>query len=161
MLWQIFDLTFLIRFLTAIVGTIGFALIFRSRLRYLPLLAIGGGVTYAIYHVVAFFGAIFGAAFAASFFFACYCEIFARIKRAPAIIFMLPCAIPIVPGSSLYYGMENLISRDFATAAVYFEEALMVGIGIAGGILVVSILMNVYNGIILHLKQRKQERDSK
>ena len=150
MLSTFFSFDFFVSFLMAAIGTVGFSLLFRSRAKYLLLLAIGGALTYAVYFFfeINIFKSVFAAAFFSSAFSAVYSEIFARIKRAPAIIFLAPCAIPIVPGSSLYYAMASLISRDMEAALRHLTNAAVIGIGIAGGIMAVSILVNIYMGIL-------------
>ena len=158
MLSVFFNVGFLVRFIMAVIGTVGFALIFNTRPRYLPMLGIGGGITYAIYYFfeVRVFVSVFAAAFLSSIFLALYSEVYARIKRAPAIIFMIPCTVPIVPGSSLYYTMANLISRDFDAALYHLGNTALIGIGIAGGILAVSISVNVYTGISARIKANRK-----
>lgn len=150
MLSTFFNLEFLVSFLMASIGTVGFSLLFRSRAKYLFILAIGGALTYAVYRFFELnvFCSVFAAAFFSSAFSAVYSEIFARIKRAPTIVFLAPCAIPIVPGSSLYYCMANLISHNTEAALAHFSSAVSIGIGIAGGIMAVSILVNIYTGIL-------------
>lgn len=150
MLSTFLNFDFLVSFLMAGIGTLGFSLMFRSRMKYLFILGIGGALTYAVYYFfeINIFKSVFAAAFFSSAFSAVYSEIFARIKRAPAIIFLAPCAIPIVPGSSLYYAMASLISRDMEAALRHLTNAAVIGIGIAGGIMAVSILVNIYMGIL-------------
>ena len=150
MLATFFTLDFFVSFLMAAIGTTGFALLFNSRAKYLLILAIGGALTYAVYYFfeMNLFRSIFAAAFFSSAFSAVYSELFARIKCAPTIICLIPCAIPIVPGSSLYYAMASLISRDMPAALRHLSNAALIGIGIAGGIMAVSILMNIYTEIV-------------
>lgn len=150
MLSTFFNLDFLVSFLMAAIGTVGFSLLFRSRAKYLLLLAIGGALTYAVYRFfeLNIFCSVFAAAFFSSAFSAVYSEVLARIKHAPTIVFLAPCAIPIVPGSSLYYAMANLISHNTEAALAHFSNAVAIGIGIAGGIMAVSILVNIYTGIL-------------
>ena len=144
------NLDFWVSFLMAGIGTVGFSLLFRSRGKYLFILGVGGALTYAVYRFFELnvFYSVFAAAFFSSAFSAVYSEVFARIKRAPAIVFLAPCAIPIVPGSSLYYTMSSLISRNTEAALSHFSNAIVIGIGIAGGIMAVSILVNIYMGIL-------------
>ena len=149
---EILTPTFYIQLITSFLGSAGFALMFKIRMRYLPFSIIGGGLTYAVYY----FGgvvtsSVFAAAFLGSAVSALFSEICARIKRAPAMIFLVPCAIPIVPGGSLYRAMLNLISQNFEDAWYYLIETLKVGIGIAGGIVTVSLLFSLSTGIRTHM----------
>ena len=105
-------------------------------------------MTYVFYYLTeALTGSLFLAGLLSSLAFSLYSEIMARVKRAPAVVFLLPCAIPIVPGGSLYYSMSALIARDTALALSFLTNAVMIGIGIAAGTVVVSVLFSAYRGI--------------
>lgn len=148
--------TFYIQLITSILGSVGFALMFKMRARHLAFGAVGGGLTYAVYYFMgALTGSVFGAAFLGSAASALFSEICARVKRAPALIFLVPCAIPIVPGGSLYRMMLHLISQEFEQAWGYMMEALEIGIGIAGGIVAVSLCFSLSTGVRNHLKAKR------
>ena len=156
---EILTPTFYIQLVTSLFGSAGFALMFKMRARYLPFAIVGGGLTYAAYYfgwVLA--SSVFAAGFLGAAVSALFSEICARIKRAPALIFLVPCAIPIVPGGSLYRTMLNLISQNYPEAWFYLLETLKVGIGIAGGIVTVSLCFSLTVGIRNHLILRWNER---
>ncbi len=159
---EILTSTFYIQLITSLFGSAGFALLFKMRARYLPFAVIGGGLTYAAYYFGgALTSSVFAAAFAGSAASAIFSEICARVKRAPALIFLVPCAIPIVPGGSLYRTMLNLISQNFDAAWFYLVETLKVGIGIAGGIVTVSLCFSLSTGVRNHLQLRRVETDAR
>ncbi len=156
---EIFTSTFYIQLITSLFGSAGFALLFKMRARYLPFAVIGGGLTYAAYYFgLVFSSSVFAAGLAGSAVSAFYSEICARMKKAPALIFLVPCAIPIVPGGSLYRTMLNLISQNYDAAWFYMLETLKVGIGIAGGIVTVSLCFSLTVAIRNHLRIRRNER---
>lgn len=151
--------TFYIQLITSFLGSAGFALLFKMRLRYLPFAMIGGGLTYAAYYFGGVFtSSVFAAAFVGSAASALFSEICARVKRAPAIVFLVPCAIPIVPGGSLYRTMLNLISQNFEDTWFYLMETLKVGIGIAGGIVTVSLCFSLSTGVRNHLRAIRADK---
>ena len=86
---------------------------------------------------------------------AIFAELCARVKQAPAVIFILPCAIPIVPGGSLYRAMYYLISKNTSLAMHYFGETLAVAGGIAGGIAMISLLVHLLHAGTRQLQERK------
>ena len=158
MINEILTPTFYIQLVTSLFGSAGFALMFKMRARYLPFAILGGGLTYAMYY----FGgvmtsSVFAAGFLGSAASAVFSEICARVKRAPAIVFLVPCAIPIVPGGSLYRCMLNLISQNYGAAWFYLTETLKVGIGIAGGIVAVSLCFSLSIGVKNHFRMRRAE----
>lgn len=137
-----FNQSLYIQLVASLVGSVAFAVIFKTRLRHLPYVAIAGLMTYAIYYVVEFFlGEVFLAAFLSTLFTALFSEFCARWRRAPTAVFLFPGVIPTVPGGALYYTMRYLISGDTVLAFSYLISALKVGLGIAGGIMVVSIVV--------------------
>lgn len=142
---------FFVQLITSLFGSAAFAVLFRIRLKHLPVAMIGGGIAYFIYYVINYcFSSVFAAAFIASAVSAIYAEACARFQEAPTIIFVLPCAIPIVPGGSLYRTMFNLISQNTELAAQYLLETLKITIGIAGGLAAVSLIFHLVNAVIIH-----------
>ena len=81
-------------------------------------------------------------------------EMFARTRRAPTIVFVLPGIVPTVPGGSLYRAMRDLLLKNIDGAIDNFTETLEVGIGIAGGIVTISILFGIITDAIAKRKKR-------
>ena len=149
-----FTLEFLIQIITSFVTSVAFAIMFRISRRHLLAVGICGTVTYAVYYTLLFFtSSLFAAAFVSSMVTAMLAELFARLRHAPTIVFVLPGIVPTVPGGSLYRGMRDLLLRNTDASLKNFAATLEVGIGIAGGIVTVSIIF----GIILDfISKRKQ-----
>lgn len=150
---------FFVQLVTSLLGSAAFAVLFRIRLKHLPIAMLGGGIAYFIYYVINYhFSSVFAAAFIASAVSALYAEACARFQEAPAIIFVLPCAIPIVPGGSLYRTMFNFISQNTELAKQYLMETLKVAIGIAGGLVAVSLIFHLVTTIAIHsLKKSRKD----
>ncbi len=148
---------FIVQMVSAVIATVSFAILFRLRAKYLPWAAIGGGVAYLIYYVInGAFGLLFAASFFASVFSAVYSEICARLMRAPAIIFIFPCAISIVPGGSLYRTMVSLISKDHEAAWAYLGQTMTVAMGIAGGLMAISLIFHIAAGARTRLTSKNK-----
>lgn len=144
---EYFQSEYLIKLISAAVGTLGFALLFKVRAKHLPLAVLCGMLTYAIYYTVLFFeGSLFLAAFLSTAFTSIFSEFSARICKAPSILFLIPGTIPIVPGGDLYHTMRTLLFEDFSGSFEYLLGALMIGIGIAGGIVMMSVLVSLFVG---------------
>lgn len=143
---------------SAVVGSLGFALIFRLRPRYLVPAGIGGLLAYAVYLLFAELGwHIFATNFIASCASALYSELFARKMKAPTLLFSIPCIIPLVPGSLLYYAMSFLLKGNYASALSYFTDTVLTAVGIAGGMIAVSIVFTLY----MHASKSFREKKSK
>ena len=148
-----FTLEFLIRLVTSFITSIAFAITFRINRRHLFIVGVCGLITYAVYYTLFFFtSSLFVAAFVSAMVTALMAELLARLRHAPTIVFVLPGIVPTVPGGSLYRGMRDLLMRNIDASLKSFSETLEVGIGIAGGIVAVSIVF----GIILDFVSKKK-----
>ena len=145
--------------LSSIIGTVGFALIFKISLKRLPVAAFGGLVTYIFYAGVIYLapGNELLATFAASVFMAFFSEISARIFRAPTVVFLFPCAIPIVPGGALYRSMYNLLMNNdnYASFLKHISITGQVILGIALGLSVATVIWGVIAFIMHKIKEKK------
>lgn len=139
--------------LSAFVGTIGFALIFKISLKKLLIVGIGGIFTYVIYEtliIVSGANALL-ATFVAALFMALFSEICARVLHAPTVVFLFPCAIPIVPGSALYYTMYNLLTDNQTEFLSYLSVTGQVILGLALGLSVASVIWGIVSYILKHV----------
>lgn len=144
----------LIQLVTSFITSIAFAIMFRTNRRHLVSIGICGTLTFAVYYTVLFFSSsLFAAGFISSMVTALYAELFARLKRAPTIVFVLTGIVPTVPGGSLYRGMRDLLLKNVNGAIDNFTATLEVGSGIAGGIVTVSIIFSI---IVDRIKTKNQ-----
>lgn len=145
--------------ISALIGTVGFALIFKISLKKLPIVAIGGLITYIFYAAVIYFvpGNELLATFAASFFMAIYSELCARCFRAPTVVFLFPCAIPIVPGGALYRSMYNLLIGKNEEFLKNISITGQVILGIALGLSVATVIWGIVSFITHKLTVKKQK----
>ena len=99
-----FSASFFVQHLTALLGTLGFAVLFKVRARHLPLAGACGLLTWLVYYTVTFFGGtLFLAAFLASAVATVFAECCARVRRAD-----VRCGVSVRPER------ERRISRDDA-----------------------------------------------
>ena len=143
----------IIQLLTGMLGSLGFALLFGLKKKYLLNAALGGLICCALYQVgMLIFGSIFLACLAASAFCALYSEVAARLKKAPSTLFFITSVIPLVPGGSLYYACSNAVIRDWEKAKYFSMLTLQYALAIAAGACVVwAIMITVEN-----IKKNKQ-----
>ena len=69
-----------------------------------------------------------------------YAEVLARVVKAPATVFLIPSIIPLVPGGRLYYTMRAIVDGDADNAKSYAMETIVIALGIAVGIVVISLV---------------------
>ena len=154
-----FTLSFFIKLIMAFITSAGFAMMFNTNKRHLVYIGICGLGNYAIYYTVLFFlpSSWFWAGFLSAVFTAIFAEVIARVVKAPTIIFLLTGIVPTVPGGSLYYSVRNLLLNNVANSIEKLTVTLMVGIGIAGGIVFVSIVF----GTIMDFLAKKKNLSKK
>lgn len=120
-------------------GCIGFSILFNIHGPGLLLCVLGGVLTWAVYAIAMALGS--GDAMAC--FWACvfasgYAEAMARIRKYPAISYLVVSVFPLLPGAGIYYTMDYAVRGDME----HFSSKGMSTIAIAGamavGILLVS-----------------------
>lgn len=132
----------IIKIIAGVVSTVGFAIIFRLRVKHIPLAALDGLIACVVYFCCLEFISedLFIANMLAAFATAGFAEICARIGKAPSTIFLLPGCIALVPGGSLYKAMRGLLLKDYDEFAAQLLITGKVAIAIGGGIIAVSII---------------------
>lgn len=131
----------LLQILCAGLGTFAFALFFHVRSRHLLLATLGGALSWLLYLLVfQGTGNVFLSALAASLGVCLWAEILARVRKAPANIFLIPGIIPLLPGGALYYTMSALIAGEMDIVIQRGRETGLMALGIVVGILIASEL---------------------
>ncbi len=69
-----------------------------------------------------------------------YAELLARLVKAPATVFLIPSIIPLVPGGRLYYTMRAIVDGNEIKAKIFAKQTLVIALGIAVGIVIVSLV---------------------
>ena len=124
----------IIQLFTGAAGSVGFGLIFHINKKYLPVTAVGGAFGWLAYLLLSHHGNhIFVSMLVASFCVAIYAEILARVYGAPSTPFFVTSAIPLIPGSTLYYCMSALAEGNTRLAEEYGSQTFLCALGIAGG----------------------------
>lgn len=140
------DHSFAIEVLACIMGCVGFSIVFNIHGPGITLCVLGGILCWSIHCLVTYLG--FGeltAVFIATAISAIYAEVMARIRKCPAIGYLIIGLIILIPGSSLYYTIYNLIMGNASGFAAYGTKTVQVAGLMAAGILLVSTLVHLWN----------------
>ena len=125
----------LIQFLTAFISSLGFAMLFGLRRRFLPYAALGGPLCWGVYLVMdAWLHMEFLSCLLAAACSVVYAELLARRLKTPATLFVVPAILPLVPGGTLYYTMENVVHGRMEAARSYGQQTLIAAMALAAGI---------------------------
>ena len=138
----------IVQVISALIGSIGFAVFFNMKRKQIILAGAGGAATWIVYLLCQQqIEGYFVPYFIASIFVAVYAEIMARRNRAPDTIFLTAAAVPLIPGGSLYYTMAGLVNGDQALFAESGASAVTIALAISLGFVVVAIITKYITGI--------------
>ena len=130
----------------AFIGCLGFAVIFNVHGRGMLLCALGGAFAWAVYLIALdLTGSEISGYFWSSLFSSLYSEIMARIRKYPAISYLVISIFPMIPGAGVYYTMNYAVQGQmelFANKGMF--TAAIAGI-MAVGILLGSTVFRMYS----------------
>lgn len=135
-----------IQCIVSLIGCVGFGILFNVHSLGLPLCAWGGCLTWLVYLVsYKLTENIYVANFWATAFAAAYSEILARIRKYPALSYLVVSLFPLLPGAGIYYTMSYALEGN-VNLAVHkgLETAAIAGV-MAVGILLVSTATRALN----------------
>ena len=127
----------IIQLLSGALGSIGFGLLFHLNRRYLPAAGVGDLLAAPAVHGT-FLANLVGGVCAAL-----YAEFMARWYNAPSTPFFITAAVPLIPGSTLYYCMNAVVSSNLLAAEHYGEQTFLAAFGIAGGMAIAWCLADL------------------
>ena len=153
----------IIQLLSGALGSIGFGLLFHLNRRYLPAAGVGGLLAWLAYLLAApavhgtFLANLVGGVCAAL-----YAEFMARWYNAPSTPFFITAAVPLIPGSTLYYCMNAVVSSNLLAAEHYGEQTFLAAFGIAGGMAIAWCLADLSRKLnaLLSMLQFRMETDT-
>ncbi len=124
----------LMQLITGAFGSVGFGIIFRMKIKYLPLTFIGGLISCLAFLIgKQIWGTVFIPTLFAGLITDIYAEILARICKATSTSFFVTSVIPLIPGSTLYYCMSSIVEGNSIKALEYGRDTFLIAFGIAAG----------------------------
>ena len=144
-----------VQILVSFIGCVGFAIYFNVHRMGVLICALGGALTWAAYLLAVELGCgVVGANFWAAVVAAAYSEVMARIRKYPALSYLVVSAFPLLPGAGIYYTMSYILQNNTDAAwAKGTETAAIAGV-MAVGILLVSTAVRVYYTLKAKWKHR-------
>ena len=137
----------------AFIGCFGFSILFNIHGKGMLLCALGGALAWAVYLItVEHSGSELTGYFGSALFSSLYSEIMARIRKYPAISYLVISLFPMIPGAGVYYTMNYAVQGHmdlFASKGMF--TAAIAGI-MAVGILLGSTGFRMYSDWKAHRK---------
>ena len=140
--------------LVAVLGGLGFSIVFGVRRRYMVLIALNAGVSWAVYLLANFLAGDFVANMVSAMFCSLVAGITARRIKVPTVVLQMPATVAMIPGGSLYYTIYSIFSGDRIQAKHYFLSTVRAIFGLAIGFAVVSVLLKT-------LAQKRAQQNSR
>lgn len=140
------DHVFTIQAIACLIGCTGFAILFNIHGPGGLLCALGGVLSWGIYCLVLHLGYddLLGY-FWASVASAAYAEIMARIRKYPAISYLVVSIFPLIPGAGVYYTMSYAMRGQMTAFANEGIHTIAIAGVIAVGILLISTTVRFMN----------------
>ena len=136
----------LIQCLVSLISCVGFAIIFNVHGFGVWICAAGGMLTWAVYLLAYHWGAgVVGANFWAALFASAYAETMARVRKFPAISYLVVSIFPLLPGAGIYYTVSFALEGNMQQALYKGIETASIAGVMAVGILMVSTAVRVLN----------------
>ena len=122
--------------LAGALGGLGFSIVFGVRKKYMVLIALNAGLSWAVYLAVNALAGDFAGNMASAMFCSLMAAVLARRIKVPTVVLQMPATVPMIPGGSLY-----VFSGDMLNAKLYFLSTIRAIFGMAIGFAVVSVLL--------------------
>lgn len=128
----------------SVVACAGFVIIFNIHGYGNLLCALGGGITWAVYCLVqALGGEMLLCYFLSTVAAAAFSEVMARVRKYPAISYLITSLLPLIPGSGIYYAAQSAMAGDSAGFVAHGTQTLAITGVMAVGILLVVTLTKI------------------
>ena len=136
--------TLLVECIACFIGCFGFTILFNIHGPGALLCTAGGVLTWLIYRIVSkLTGDDIAAYFWATIVAALYAEIMARVRKYPAISYLVLSAFPLIPGAGVYYTMNYAVQKDMTSFANQGIHTVAIAGVMAVGILLSSTLVRM------------------
>lgn len=125
------------------VGCFGFSILFNIHGNGRFLCALGGVITWTVFRLTYNLSNNLTAYFWGTFAATIYAECMARIRKYPAISYLVISIFPLVPGSMIYSTMKYAVRGDMSNSVQMGMNTLSVAGIMAVGILLVSTVVRI------------------
>ena len=130
----------------AFIGCIGFSILFNIHGPGGMLCALGGFFSWAVYLIAIELGSgEIIAYFWAALFSSLYSEVMARIRKYPAISYLVVSILPLLPGAGIYYTIHHAVQGEMDQFATRGMQTIAIAGIMAVGILLGSTVFRMYS----------------
>lgn len=135
----------IIQIIMAVIGSLGFAILFNIKRDKLSIIGIGSAIGWICYLFFFSFNANkVTTLFITTTILSLFSEILARKIKTPVIVLLVPILIPLIPGGDLYYTMYNLVTGNMDKFIYYFSLVMKEAAAISFGIIIITSIMQIF-----------------
>jgi len=130
----------------AFIGCVGFSVYFNIHGKGILVCCLGGVLTWSTYLLALHLGVgVIYANLIGGIVASVYAEVMARIRKFPAISYLVVSLFPLLPGAGIYYTMAYAVENEMTRFAQKgFQTAAIAG-ALALGILLVSTAFRIWS----------------
>ena len=153
------EYSFPVQCLATAVACVGFVIVFNVHGWEILLCALGSAICWGVYYLANHIGCgNILSYFWAGIVCAAYAEAMARIRKCPAIAYLVIAIFPIIPGAGIYFTTGYLVKHEMTLFAEKGTETIAIAGVIAVGILMVSTIVRLWHGRKRNRKNQKELR---
>lgn len=135
------------------IGCVGFSMYYNIHGPGILVCTIGGALTWSTYLIAQELGVgLIYANFIGGIVASVYAEVMARIRRFPAISYLVVSLFPLLPGAGIYYTMAYAVDNEMTRFAQRGYQTAAIAGALALGILLVSTAFRMWSNY--RLKKR-------
>ncbi|MDY3006410.1 threonine/serine exporter family protein [Anaerococcus sp. AGMB00486] len=145
-------------FIFSYISSVGFAMLFSSPKRAIKFSALAGAIGFLIYNIAGdLIGGVFLPILLGAYVTGILGEIFARVFHMPAILFIIPGIINLVPGKGIYNTLFYFVDNQKSLAFTNLFETLVTASAISFGILLASSISKSLMGFKFRKPSKKYD----
>lgn len=140
------DYSFWVLNLGVLIGCVGFSIIFNIHGPGILICILGGALAWSAYLIaVDMTGSVVWANLVGGITASVYAETMARIRKYPAISYLVVSIFPLIPGAGVYYTMNYAVQGHMEQFAAKGMETAAIAGSIALGILLISTAFRMFS----------------
>ena len=132
------------------IGCVGFSVYYNIHGPGILVCAVGGVLTWSTYLLAQELGVgLIYANFLGGIVASVYAEIMARVRRFPAISYLVVSLFPLLPGAGIYYTMAYAVQNEMTRFASKGYQTAAIAAALALGILLVSTAFRIWSNYLM------------
>ena len=138
-------MSIILELIASSIMVLAFGILFQAPQKSLWLLPLIGVISWGSFIIAKIFTNVIVAVFISSIIIGICSELFARLNKSPATVFIIPGIIPLVPGVPAYNTMLYLIKEEYLEGIKTGIDTLLIGGAIAFAIAITGTAARYYN----------------